>query len=80
MPCFKSIQHCFKNKMDKVYFLACSLAINMNLITFKNTIFNRIKVLIEFRDIQIMSLTSLDVKASYSAYTEHSGEETQCSL
>lgn len=62
--------------MNKVYFLACSLAINMNLITLRNAIFNRIKVLIKFRDIQIMSLTLLDVKASYSAYTVHSGEET----
>lgn len=66
--------------MNKVYFLACSLAINMNLITLRNTIFNRIKVLIKFRDIQIMSLTLLDVKASYSAYTVYSGEETECSL
>lgn len=52
----------------------------MNLTTFKNTIFNRLKVLIEFRDIQIMSLTLLDVKASYSAHTVFSGEETECSL
>lgn len=52
----------------------------MNLITLKVTIFNRIKVLIEFRDIQIMSLALLDIKASYSAYTVYSGEEMECSL
>lgn len=34
--------------------------------------------MIEFRDIQIMSL--LDVKAPYSAHTVYSGEETECSV